>query len=283
VNTEALQVGSIGYLADGSIVRMLAKNSDNRFVVEVGRRNEDDEDGEVFFDGVKTVSHLYPQPPVVAVEARIAELVLQECALRERISELREKQIEETKAIDRLKSFDCLKCIDAFLQGKITHYVIWDRNYNGVDYDFRISTPEAEKCGDEARSSDLKMLGLYGKQDCFKKGVNPDAEWRLTYYRDGSGASYKQVKPCLSLEQAKEVAAAMLGKSLAHYANNESAGRWPLEGLEKSCESCFLEVPEWLSERLKQIHRASLQEAVDKQRKELQAAQSKLDTLLSTY
>jgi hypothetical protein len=279
MENDTPQIGSVGYLSDGSIVRLLAKNSDNRFVVEIGRQEEDDEGkGEVFFDGVKTVSRLYVRPPVLAVEKRIAELEQKESALKDAIRELQQKRGGELAAMERLKQFDCLKNIDAYLQGKITHYVVWDRGYNRAECDFRITTPETEKSGNESRSSDLKMLGLYGRQSWEKKGASPDPEWRLTHYSDGSGSSFEYVKPCLSLEEAKQFAAEKLSASLAHY-EKESGNEWTLKYLVSSCKRCFYEVPEWLTERLKKAERAAIQAEIDKTTKELQVSQAKLDAL----
>lgn len=100
-----------------------------------------------------------------------------------------EREIEDR--LKKLAKYKGLERLEAFIDGKITHFVVID--YNGVN----VKTFEelAVYRQDDRRAPDgIKLLTLFGDS----KG---DLSWRLDQYRVAS-SSDMEVIPCISEEEA---------------------------------------------------------------------------------
>jgi len=86
---------------------------------------------------------------------------------------------------------DALDTLYRFLNDEITHIV----KFNYGDYEilpFKKSLLSGEK-----REENLKLISLFGSSE-------GNLDWRLNYYRDGSGG-WDTIIPCSSLEEAQQV------------------------------------------------------------------------------
>jgi uncharacterized coiled-coil protein SlyX len=124
--------------------------------------------------------NLYDEPPVQKYEKRIAELEKTINELQDKAATERRIFLEEEKSRVLLKAklekFKQLRLLEDYIDGKITHYV--EEAYEGPRI---IPFKEATCSGDDTRR-DLKLLTLFGDS---KGNLN----WKLNYYRDGSGNS----------------------------------------------------------------------------------------------
>lgn len=131
-------------------------------------------------------------------EKRIEELKNE---LKTKSKELRDKQSESSKydfdmqkRKKDLKKYDGLENLFDFIDGKITHYVLIqkeDYHYGRID----IITQEKAKCS--CNENNFRLLTLMGE-------TNGNLNWGLGAYSDFSG-SYSHCIPCKSEEEAKEV------------------------------------------------------------------------------
>ncbi len=124
-------------------------------------------------------------------------------ALHKQIEEARETRRKEDAAdraraqerAAKLKRFAVLDCVEAFIDGRITHYVTTE-TYGPPEI-----IPIAEAITNESSGRyrhALRLLTLGGE---IREGK---VSWVLNQYSDGSGSG-KGVQPCTSLEEAEAI------------------------------------------------------------------------------
>lgn len=262
----------IKYLANGSPLGVIEQLPGDRAIVcrvyTVG-----EEESELEFDERRKFvcdEKLFDAEPVEWAAPTLTRL-------RNQISELQEKldsaAAEERGMKDRLKklkSYAALQRIEDFLDGKITHYVLWDGYCSDLPIP-RISTPNDEKCGtDQSCHAKLKLLALYGDKD-------RSMEWKLNYYSDGSGGHKINCIPCTSLEEATEKAREILAKSFAEYKRPDYGNVVTAERLVKAAKNLGAPIPDGFEAWLKAHEARGFQEMIDKAEKEKQVWQARLD------
>ncbi len=189
------------YLLDGSEV----------FVVETTKvgvlcRRLYEHDGEpIASDDIICVRKVFDTAPVEklderikTLEARIRELESKRTALDQ---DQREAEAKQKAVQAKLARHDQLKTLMDYIDGNITHYVM--EHY----FSWEIVPFSKALCGSEDHDKPLKLLTLFGNS----KG---QLDWRLNYYRDGSGG-HNLVYPATSEAEALEIVRRMiLAKSL---------------------------------------------------------------------
>lgn len=189
------------YLLDGSAVVVIEATKAGVLCYKLYER----EGEQIESDEIICVPKVYDTAPteklderVKYLENRIAELQIKRTALDQdqRESEARQREIQSK--FDRHAQ---LKTLMDYIDGKITHYVI--EHY----WSWEIIPFNKALCGSEDYKKPLKLLTLFGSS-CGQ------LDWRLNYYRDGSGGS-DLVYPATSEAEALEIVRRMiLEKSL---------------------------------------------------------------------
>lgn len=165
-----------------------------------------DSDEETRWSSPTIVKAVYDQPPVVRRAAVAAEL--DESIKRKRdelyaiSKELREAELRNKELLKTLSQNNALQRIADFVDGKITHYLV--KNWCG----YSVIRREDAKC--QSDSKHLRLLSLYG-------GSKGDLHWNLHRYSDASGGSGNddQCWPCLSEQEAIDLAKAMISEEIA--------------------------------------------------------------------
>jgi len=193
---------NIKYTSDGKKVSVLGKlNAQESIVQEIFVTQDGAEipSGENF-----VVKSLHDAPAVSWKEKNLADL--------EKRYENRKAQIErETEHLNRQYNaaqkeasafikeklhwrknikVEALDTLYKFLNDEITHVV-------KTGWDYAILPFKPLLAGDHNYREDLRLISLFGSSE-------GNLDWRLNYYRDGSG-TYEAIVPCTSLEEANEV------------------------------------------------------------------------------
>lgn len=237
------------FLVDGRAVRVQGRMNNGLYLVELAYV---DEEGEKYWDAIQTVERVFDKPPTEAYAQEIVELEANKQRLQDAIYELRAQETHVRKRIEALKKYDALQRVDDFLAGKITHYVIWsERAAVPVP---RVSSVEAERCGDGNAHQPLKLLTLFGN-------AQRSLEWKLNHYSDGSG-NYSNCLPCCSLEEAIEKARAIVVASLEKYKNEAQTNLRLAELLVQAAKAFDAPVPDGFIKLLNEQKIRGLQDKV---------------------
>jgi hypothetical protein len=139
--------------------------------------------------------HVFHQEPVAKFSDELKVLHEKIAAARAERSQMQAEEYALQRArAEKLKRFAVLDSLEAFIDGKITHYVTRE-TYTPP----QIIAVEQALTGDSDRHRGvLRLLTLGG---CLKTG---GINWQLNQYSDGSGSA-TGVIPCTSLEQAQEI------------------------------------------------------------------------------
>lgn len=182
-------MSEIKYLENGEQVEVVSQIDVGGFVVRGIFESEDDapHTGQPFY-----VAKVFDAPPTAKLEARVSDLDRRISEKEQRLAEIRSEIValesHNKDFINRCSKIAELKDLQAYLDGRITHYVVC--SYSPAIVKF------SETKSEYANNGELRLLSLFGDS----KG---HLTWRLNQYRDGSGSS-TDVYPCLSEEEAKE-------------------------------------------------------------------------------
>jgi hypothetical protein len=161
-----------------------------------------------------------------------------------------------------------LERIDDFLAGKFTHIVYGDYEIKIETFDEALMYKNNEY---DKVPTEFRLLTLYGRS----KG---DLAWKLSYYYDGSGSS-TQVYPCFSLEHAQTVARKMI---------EDKYNLWREDPKKHSVYSTFnsavklgLEIPDDVSQAVKESQIKGAQEWRDGKKKEYLESEDRLHNALN--
>ncbi|MES2910575.1 MAG: hypothetical protein V4718_04255 [Pseudomonadota bacterium] len=201
--------GDTVFSEDGRQAEYVAFREEGHIVMPM-YREDDDEFASAPWPGEPAFWHeVFAKAPIPVVDKDVEEATAELVRVNSQVAEayaqlelMRKERAEfarDQRAIrDRLKENEGLRNIDAFLTGEITHFV---RSENVPIIE---TADEALVRGSDRGRKEIRLLGLFGDSD---KG---DLRWKVCTYGDGSGGSMTEVIPCLSLEEARDRAAALL-------------------------------------------------------------------------
>lgn len=183
------------FLKDGSAVEVVSEIGPGRILVAPIYCSGDDEYTDDL--GLRIVDKVFDTPPTMLYHEEIQKLRDQRQALQDEMNSTRDqhrKMIKEQfefmkihdKRMKEFAKFKPLEMLEAFIEGKITHYVeitTWGKP-RIIEFN-------------EADSRELRLLSLFGKS-------NGDLSWRLNRYYDNSGCSVEVIPVC-SLEAAEAI------------------------------------------------------------------------------
>lgn len=201
------KVGDTVFSEDGRQAEYVALREEGHIVMPLYREADDEFDSQPWPGEPQMWLEVFAKAPVPVVDQDVAEATAELQRLQTQVSEeyqkldtMRRERAELSRdqhAIRlRLKENEALRNIDAFLLGKITHFVIANKVPEIKTFE------QAIERNKEYGGKELRLLGLFGDP-------KRDVCWRTTMYGDGSG-SMTDVVPCLSLEEAQDRAKAML-------------------------------------------------------------------------
>jgi hypothetical protein len=212
------------------------------------------------------VNKVYNKAPTEVLDQRVVSLQKQiknkRAELRLVEGDVRKAQDERDKIVQKLKAeHRALRQVDSFLNGEITHFVIYNdygrleiREFGeGIEYGH---SWERKKTG-------MKLLVLFGAS-------GGDLQWRLNKYKDGSSKTWYQVVPCSGYDVALEVAQRVLSEMAEDRLSQDLADLANKHGLE---------LPDGYRERLKERAVKNAEEEVSGLERDLEKAKRKLQEI----
>lgn len=223
---------------------------------------------------IVTAGQLFLSPPTDLLAKEVAELQASASAARDELSSLRQAAVEAQRAHNQMlatiKASEPLQNIEAFIAGKITHFVMINQSYDGRALYGDVSVVTFKQgitfFKDNGRADGMKLLSLCG-------GSKGDLSWRINHYSDGSG-SYKLAVPCLSEEEALAKAAETLDLFWAGFKPNGNDYR--IASAIKSADVLGFPVPANIRAHIDAKVLAGLSSNVTKAREALRAAEAAL-------
>lgn len=267
------------YTSEGQRCLVLAKLPSGKFLVagQIGTGCDDDEP---WFDTdhPAVVARVFDEAPVAVHEKRVAELLAEIESLEARASALScdiyAAEISHKERLAKLSKYEPLARIEDFIDGKITHYVIaegWDYRLQECGHvRLRISTPDAERCGNERSRPDLKLLCLFGS--------GRDLKWQLNRYSDGSNKEWGWCWPFTSIEEAQSFARKLFDEA-CEKCSKLSDNYGPHE-LNETAKALGLPAPEWIARRLASQELSSAKAEHEEATKKLAKANERLQAAL---
>lgn len=266
IATNPLQ-GDEVFDISGNKFEYVSKLSDGRHVVSPYYISGDGEE-EYLSHEVFSLDTVYKEPPISVKHEKIAELDVEISERREQLrlvhAELDEAGKNRQQLLKKLQTFQALKRIEDFIDGKFTYFIEYD------SFSFRFI--EANKSLKTTSSVDrlpMKLLTLFG-------ATNGNLQWKINAYSDGSGSS-KNVIPVETEREAMEIIQSMYKDACSdwrelpvdrrHYA---MAIHW------SSLNHDWIQVPEDIKEYL-------LNSKKDNAKKEYESALIKLNSAKEAY
>lgn len=159
--------------------------------------DDDDFSIEAMGGDLALVTSVFDDPPVAQYHEEIAKLRSEiETIKAERdaiLGDIRVAGQQRQQLIDKVRQVPALKRIIEHMEGRVTHYVI--TGYGKI----AIKTHEEALKQRDSWARNRKLVVLFGKsKGCF--------EWRINLYSDGSGSFGQKVMPCISEDEAKDLA-----------------------------------------------------------------------------
>lgn len=148
--------------------------------------------------------HVFAQEPVAKFSEELKALHEQIAAAKAERDRMQSEDYQrQRERAEKLKRFAILDNLEAFIDGKITHYV--QREYAAPPAIIAVSDAVSNENSNWRK--DLRLLTLGGSL------VNGNVNWTLNRYSDGSGGT-STVTPCTSYEQAVEIVRAAVVQHL---------------------------------------------------------------------
>jgi hypothetical protein len=202
-------------------------------------------------------------------EAQLAEV---QAKLRQTESEIRDIEIKAGDRMKLLKRHEGLEYLENILEGRFTHYVVFN------DYSYG---PEIQELKDTLTTYDnqwsKKLRPLVLRADVATGKVR----WELAEYNDGSGSS-KSAIPCLSFEDAMEKLSQWLDRKWEEFRKStykDGAGYIPLGGTDyaiTSAKKYGIPVPEDILKASKDAKLRNINSRMEELKKQDKALQAEL-------
>jgi hypothetical protein len=220
------EAGQAVYSEHGEQAEYVAKAGDGHIVRPIVEAySHDGEDGP--YDHVCDPTmwrHVFPQPPVAKYSADLKALHEQIAAAKAERQQIESEDWQrQRERAAKLKKFALLDNVEAFLDGKISHYVLRDSCYSPPTI---ISVAEARAKESGSWRESLRLLTLGGNLR------NGEVAWTLNQYSDGSGGA-SCVTPCTSYEQATDVLRQEIVKHFADTSPNRTARQGWIDAADK--------------------------------------------------
>lgn len=213
MKAQAFAYGDTVYSTDGQMAQYVAEAEDGHIVrpwIE-----HQDVDGAPYDYLVAPVlwNHVFTEPPVSKfneelksineqIEKARADLRAAQDEHRQFLASARDRSAERSK-------IDALRNLDDFLDGKITHYAVFEE----YSADPKIITLQEAVSSENRYDKKLRLLCLYGDNK------TREIYWHLDHYSSGaSSSSSANVYPARSEEEARE----LVRKKIAEIIANEA-------------------------------------------------------------
>lgn len=201
MDKSELKCGDQVWCADGRRAEFIA-STPHGIVVRLGFfRARGDDEPEEYYDDLNMVDRVFTEPPVEAIEARIAELTAKETDARASLANIRKEMLDaEREARDRMAALarhPPLNMLEALLEKRITHFAVkmTYRELADIETFEEATTYEENDYGCKKRH--VRMLALVGTGNLLG--------WKINEYGDGSGNWKADVWPCLSYDDALKI------------------------------------------------------------------------------
>lgn len=194
--SKKFEAGQTVYSEHGERAEYVTASGDGHIVRPVVE-SYDDEYGEAYEHVCDPAvwRHVFAQEPVAKFSEELKALHEQIAAAKAERDRMQSEDYQrQRERAEKLKRFAILDNLEAFLDGKITHYV--QREYAAPPKIIAVADALSSESGNWRK--ELRLLTLGGVL------VNGDVKWTLNQYSDGSGSA-GAVTPCTSYEQAVEV------------------------------------------------------------------------------
>jgi hypothetical protein len=274
--TVEVKVGEHAYTVWGQKVNVVADCpvGSKGFWVEPIFDGEDLIDDEMPYSGSPFfVKRLLPRP---LIEERVEALTARSKELQEECGKIRGQIIhakhEHDQLMKKLKKYECLKEIERYIDGDVTHYVLVNC-YHAAD--IRI-LPRSEAKAEGSRSEE-RLLTLYGRRDWHGRQKPVHFDWYLSAYCVDGTDRDRRCFPCLSLEEAKSKAQVLLDQQFAEGDDSE------LKRLVAVAQEYDLSIPADAGVRLRELEEKELRDQRRKLTKEIEERQHQLDTLIGDH
>lgn len=263
---EEITKGSTVYDSNGYEVEVVSPASPGAVVRRILL---DEESGEPCGYGrVHYVEQVFLKPPLVKLSSEYTSLqekvALARRELHDETHALETAKKDKVKLLAKLRQVPVLEKLEAFIDGKITHYVTEECGF------VKILTLEETKDHYADMRSPFKLLSLIG-------GSNGDIGWNLCEYSDGSG-SRSQVHPCLSLEEAQTTARQLVQEKLTNIQLGKQ-GEYLNNNLIKSANDLKVTIPDEILSPYRKRERDGMVAHVASKKKELEKAEANLTAL----
>ena len=228
-----------------------------------------DEEEEHFYE-LSEVDQVFAHAPTSIYDEAVQNKLTLLKELTDQCQELRKTIRDEEKAFEKRRTtfnrYSALSHLEDFLDGKLTHAV--KRSHGSITVE---TFDEAFKSKD-SYERDIKLLSLFGRS----KG---DLSWRVNQYYDGSGSSWTEIIPCVSLEEAQEKAIALFNQDCEDVRSGKENDYW-LSNLASSAPKIGTTLPPDLCERWKAKILESSKNSVEAVERQLADAKAKRDKVL---
>lgn len=225
------------------------------------------------------VARLCDKPPVQFINADVSlatqKLADLNAAIAEASAELRNAEKANAARLEKLKRYGALSRIEDFIDGKMTHFVIRSQYGRSV----AVKTfDEVMQCKDDYGrfQGDIKLLSLFGTRKNYPEHANKDGNllWRVNQYYDGSGDGWHIVQPCLSEDEARDIALGWLNEKWDEHrglSDRDARAHW-LAGSIESATKLGFEVPADIMADFNNQKERAAKAAVEKAQAELEKA-----------
>jgi hypothetical protein len=203
--SKKFEAGQEVYSENGERAEYVTASGDGHIVRPI-MEGYDDEHGEPYDHvcGPVVWRHVFAHEPVAKFSAELKTLHEQIAAAKAERTKLESEDYQrQRERAEKLKRFAILDNLEAFIDGKITHYV--QREYSAPP--IIIAVADAVSSENSNWRKDLRLLTLGGTL------ANGALQWTLNRYSDGSGGA-STVTPCTSYEQAVEIVRAAVVQHL---------------------------------------------------------------------
>lgn len=259
----------VKYLLDGREVIVCAETNSGNIVRNVYYDKHSDE--EYLGDPYLSTSKMFDNPPEEKYYEEIEKLIKTQEDLQYQIINLKqektniEKEIsdikkEESRFFGNVQRIDQLKLLEDFINGKITHYLIFHYSF-GWNI---ITIKETELKENYHHAKYLKLLTLYGES-------NGDLNWKLSEY-SCSSSSGNLVIPCTSYEMALDELKKII------YSRIEESNFYD-ENIIKLSEKYDIEIPKEYVDGLKEQKRKQLEEKIELRKKDIEKIEKEITNL----
>lgn len=182
----------------------------------------------------ETWREVFSTPPVERLHVDVAAIEKTLSAARAELEAVREERRvfdrEERERLARLKKYVHLSRIDDYLEGRITHFVAWERHTNAISI-----VPFEQFMKNDGRHR-LPLLVLYGNN-------YDDREMLSTEWCRISDDNTLKVMPCASLEEAQQKAQIQFDRIVAEWRTKPSTA-YSLSSAVEGALRCGLIVPD---------------------------------------